>query len=128
MAQGKSIFSLAFLLLIIIVVIGVVYTVYGDQNYTHSKWDKDVEVAKSNDVEFVEVVGERQVSENVVLIHDKFVGTYDKDANIIVIDSSGNAYNFKSGVVLADSSVMRSNDEEHSVRRLDNERKSVSSN
>lgn len=72
---------------------------------------------------------EREVeSSKKILVTDRFVGKLDKDADIIAISSSGDAYSVKSGVLLTSGMVISSNEEAYSIYRIDEPAKSVSSN
>ena len=79
---------------------------------------------------YVEVYGGQEVTKsNKVIISDKFVGEFNADGQVVVLDSSGSAFIVHDGVVLASNEIIiDARNEGLSVMRINEPSKSVSSN
>lgn len=119
--------KLTTLLVLLVLLFGAVGWVVSYQQILENR--EDVFEKKSSIVKQINVITEKEVSSNKKqIVTDRYVATLDKDGVIVAISSDGEAYNVRSGTVLADSMVISSNEEDYSVQRLDNERFSTSSN
>ena len=120
--------KIAFLLVVLVIVfIGIGWILaYNVQTTPVDKEEKFPHISNSG---YVEVEGgEVAVPSKRIIVSDRFVGKLDKDATIVTISSDGNAYNVRNGAVLVDETVIKADSDSYSVRRLNKERFSVSSN
>lgn len=74
---------------------------------------------------YVEITGEREVRNNNVVLSDKYVRDVDSNANIIVLDSNGEAFSVREGTVLASDVVIHSSEGSFYAYRVDDPEKSV---
>lgn len=74
---------------------------------------------------YVEVIGEREIPNRNVVISDKYVVGVDPNSNAIVLSSDGEAYNVKGGTVLASDVVIKSDEGEFYVYRVNDPEKSI---
>lgn len=118
------------LILLIVLLFGVyfVYSNYYDGGMTHTYSNDRMGSNSSSDVVYIEVEGEKEISSKRTIVNDRFVGKLDKDGTIIAISSNGEAYNVRSGVVLASDMVVSSDSEIYSIYRIKEPVKSVSTN
>ena len=85
---------------------------------------KDTQRDGSSQV-YVEVSGTKELPNNNVVISDRYVQSVDPNANIIVLDSQGQAYSVRSGTVLASDVVIHSSEGKFYAYRVDDPEKSV---
>lgn len=131
MSKNSTVITLLVIfLLLVVAAIGVL--AYGNFDSYDHKYDKKDKKgsSESGELVFVETGGVVEVpgSSNMVLVNDRFTGEIDKDALIVAIDSSGDAYVVQQGTVLVNDMVVSSSDESYSIQRLNDRRSSVSSN
>lgn len=123
MSNNRKIASLIALLAIVFVFIGAIVSYdleqYNSKNLKSTQNSEDTLVA-------IRVTGEAE-NKNV-LVTDRFTGKLEKDSQVISIGSDGSMYVVKGGTVLVSDMVIGKNEETTSVYRIDDTRKSVSTN
>ncbi len=62
------------------------------------------------------------------IVTDKFTQKLDTKGNVVVVKVDGKMYIARKGTVLTDGMIITANKESYEIRRLNNERASVSSN
>lgn len=119
------------LILLVIVTLGIGYLL-AQEGYIVSEeviMEKNSKEIQSTPM-YVEVYGGQEVTKsNKVIISDKFVGEFNADGQVVVLDSSGSAFIVHDGVVLASNEIIiDARNEGLSVMRINEPSKSVSSN
>jgi hypothetical protein len=116
--------SIAFMLVVLAILAFSIGFIYSWDS--HSVEDNVSTQKTSSTSEFVEILGEKEISSQKVIVSDKFVQTFDPNGNIVVLGSDGSAYNVRNGVVLVSGVLIDAKQgSSYSVRRLDDERKSM---
>ena len=129
MGKAKDIVILTTVLILVSFAIGYLLSQEGyfnsEKEYEHSKTQDEI---KSQSNEYLEIIGEKEVKSNRVIISDKFVGDFDPNGQVVVLDSTGSAYIVHEGVILTSDDVLIENREEtYKVTRLNEPAKTVSS-
>ena len=123
MSNNRKIASLIALLAIVFVFIGAIVS-YDLEQY-NSRNSKDVENVQDT---LVAVRVTEETENKNVLVTDRFTGKLEKDSQVISIGSAGSMYVVKGGTVLASDMIIGTNEETTSVYRIDDARKSSSTN
>ena len=126
MSENTKIVSLVVLLFIVIIAIVGVMTYQNEASNAYATEESYEKLPTGNKLLIVSSEVEKPTT-NKVILHERFVGEFDKDGTIVVMSSDGQAVNVRSGNVLVNDMVVTSNDEEYSVFRINNMRESVSS-
>lgn len=118
------------LILLVILSLGIGYLLSEEGHIESLDGTKENKVSYTSAPAYVEVSGGQEVvKSNRVLISDKFVGEFDADGQVVVLDSSGSAFVVHDGVVLVSNEVViDARSDELSVVRLNERIKSISSN
>ena len=122
MGKGRDIVVLILLLAVVLVSFLVLLTY--SQNVNNASEKSEFKSSASYTI----VSGEREITSNRIIASDRYVGDLNTDGQIIVIGSSGSAYIIENGVVLVDGMVISASEDSYSIYRINDARKSISSN
>lgn len=97
--------------------------------YELKESEKVVDMNRSKStVVYAEIIGEKEVPSNQVIVNEKFAGRVDEDAKIIVFRDNGQIYDVKSGVVLIDDNYISNTEEGYTVYNINDPEKVVYTN
>ena len=123
MGKTKSIIVLT--LILVMVCFGIGY-ILSQEGYFNKEEILLKETNNKESVQYLEINGKEEIKSNKVIISDKFVGDFDPNGQVVVLDSTGSAYIVHKGVILtSDNVLIENNKEEYSVIRLNEPKKNI---